>query len=66
MSSRMFSTPVLRIQKFPHLHEGMTVQRKSSARDVPETLTQVGQTARSQDLLLVVQDQSQGHPEEHL
>lgn len=44
----------------------MTVQRKSSRGDLSETLTQVGQRASSEDLRLVVQDESQGDAEEHL
>lgn len=44
----------------------MTVQRKSSRGDLSETLTQVVQRASSEDLRLVVHDESQGNTEEHL
>lgn len=44
----------------------MTVQRKSSGGDLSETLTQVGQRSSSEDLRLVVHDESQGNTEDHL
>lgn len=53
-------------RKGPHLHEGMTFQRKGSTGDLSEALTHVGQRAGSQDLRLVVHDERQGHAEENL
>lgn len=50
----------------PHLHEGMTFQRKSSTGDLSEALTHIRQGAGSQDLWLVVHNESQGNAEENL
>lgn len=50
----------------PHLHEGMTFQRKRSTGDLSEALTHVRQRAGSQDLWLVVHDERQGNTEENL
>lgn len=53
-------------RKGPHLHEGMTFQRKRSTGDLSEALAHVRQGAGSQDLRLVVHDERQGNAEENL
>lgn len=49
-----------------HLHEGMTVQSESSTGDLFEALAHIEQRASSQNLRLVVNDESQGNTEKNL
>lgn len=49
-----------------YLHERVTVQGEGSTGDLLEALADVGQRASSQDLRLVVGDESQGHAEKNL
>lgn len=53
-------------RKGPHLHEGVTLQRKGSTGDLSEAPTHVGQGAGPQDLWLVVHDERQSYTEENL
>lgn len=49
-----------------YLHECMTVQSESSTGDLFEALAHIGQRASSQNLWLVVNDESQGNTEKNL
>lgn len=49
-----------------YLHKCVTVQGKGSTGDLFEALADVGQRASSQDLRLVVHDESQGDAEKNL
>lgn len=49
-----------------YLHKRMTVQSESSTGDLFEALADIGQGASSQDLWLVVHDESQGNTEKNL
>lgn len=49
-----------------HLHEGVAVQSERSTGDPFEAFTHVRQRTSSQDLALMVKDESQSDTEEHL
>lgn len=49
-----------------YLHKCMTVQSESSTGDLFEALADIRQGASSQDLRLVVHDESQGNTEKNL
>lgn len=66
LSGELLFQQVLGFRKGPHLHEGMTFQRKGSTGDPSEALTHVSQRAGSQDLRLVVHDERQGNAKENL
>lgn len=48
-----------------HLHEGVAVQSKSSTGNLLKALAHISQRASSQDLRLVVNDESQGNTEKN-
>lgn len=53
-------------QYLSYLHKRMTVQSESSTGHLFEALADIGQGASSQDLRLVVHDESQGNTEKNL
>lgn len=48
-----------------HLHKGVAVQSESPRSDLFEAFAHVRQRARSQDLCLVVKDESKSHAEKY-